>query len=102
MIRVHPVDGAELSLALGDPALTAIVRHHHERLDGSGYPDRLRGEEIPLAAQIVGILDVYDALTTPRPHAPALPAAQAIKEITRCRGAWSERVYRAFLSVVGP
>ncbi len=103
VVRMHPIWGIELLANVEFPwDLKPIIRWHHERYDGSGYPDRLRGEEIPLAAQIVGILDVYDALTTPRPHAPALPAAQAIKEITRCRGAWSERVFRAFLSAVGP
>jgi putative two-component system response regulator len=45
-----------------------IVRHHHERRDGSGYPDGLRGDEIPLTAQIIGLVDAYDALTTPRAY----------------------------------
>ena len=48
-----------------------IIRSHHERLDGSGYPDGLRGDDVPLLAQIVGIVDVYDALTSPRPYAGA-------------------------------
>jgi putative two-component system response regulator len=55
----------------------AIVRHHHERLDGTGYPDRLRGDAIPLLAQVIGIVDVYDALTTVRPYKEALPAERA-------------------------
>jgi putative two-component system response regulator len=54
-----------------------IVRCHHERADGSGYPDGLSGEEIPLLAQIMGVVDVYDALTTDRPYRPALSAADA-------------------------
>jgi putative two-component system response regulator len=54
-----------------------IVRCHHERADGSGYPDGLGGEEIPLLAQIMGVVDVYDALTTDRPYRPALSAADA-------------------------
>lgn len=49
-----------------------IVRHHHERLDGSGYPDGLRGDAVPLLAQIMGVVDVFDALTTPRPYKEAL------------------------------
>ena len=56
-----------------------IVRHHHERLDGTGYPDRLRGDEVPLLAQIVRIVDVFDALTTARPYREALPAAVACR-----------------------
>jgi putative two-component system response regulator len=50
-----------------------IVRHHHERLDGSGYPDRLSGDAVPLLAQIMGVVDVFDALTTSRPYKEALP-----------------------------
>jgi putative two-component system response regulator len=55
-----------------------IVRHHHERLDGSGYPDGLRGQAVPLSAQIVGLVDVYDALTSERPYRPALPPPEAL------------------------
>ena len=54
-----------------------IVRCHHERADGSGYPDGLGGEDIPLLAQLMGVVDVYDALTTDRPYRPALSAAEA-------------------------
>jgi putative two-component system response regulator len=58
-----------------------IVRHHHERLDGSGYPDGLRGDAIPMLAQIIAIVDVYDALTTVRPYKDARPAAAAYQEL---------------------
>ncbi len=54
-----------------------VVRHHHERLDGTGYPDGLRHDEIPLLAQIVGVVDVYDALTSVRPYKPAWSPARA-------------------------
>ena len=60
-----------------------IVRHHHERIDGSGYPDRLRDDAIPLLAQIMGIVDVFDALTTERPYKVALPFARAAEELRR-------------------
>jgi putative two-component system response regulator len=58
-----------------------IVRHHHERRDGSGYPDGLRGDAIPMLAQIIAIVDVYDALTTARPYKDALPAPGACQEL---------------------
>jgi putative two-component system response regulator len=58
-----------------------IVRHHHERLDGSGYPDALRGNAIPLLAQITAIVDVFDALTTKRPYKDAVPADRAYEEL---------------------
>jgi putative two-component system response regulator len=61
----------------------AIVRSHHERLDGSGYPDGLRGSGIPLAAQIVGMVDAYDAMTTTRPYRQALGRAHACEELLR-------------------
>jgi putative two-component system response regulator len=60
-----------------------IVRHHHERLDGSGYPDGLRGDAIPLLAQIMGVVDVFDALTTERPYRAALPVASAVEELRK-------------------
>lgn len=60
-----------------------IVRSHHERLDGSGYPDGLRGDEIPLIAQIAGIVDVFDALTFTRPYRAALSVEEAIGELRR-------------------
>jgi putative two-component system response regulator len=60
-----------------------IVRHHHERFDGCGYPDHLEGEAIPAAARIVAIADVYDALRRQRPHKPALPHADAVRVILR-------------------
>jgi len=58
-----------------------IVRHHHERLDGSGYPDGLRGDAIPLLAQVTAIVDVFDALATRRPYKDAVPAEQAYEEL---------------------
>ena len=60
-----------------------IVRHHHERLDGSGYPDGLRGDAIPLLAQIMSIVDIFDALTSERPYRAAIPAALAAEELQR-------------------
>jgi cyclic di-GMP phosphodiesterase len=59
-----------------------IVRHHHERLDGSGYPDGLRGSDVPLLAQIMSVVDVYDALTTARPYKPAFPVVEAFEELS--------------------
>jgi putative two-component system response regulator len=58
-----------------------IVRHHHERLDGSGYPDRLAGDAVPLLAQVMAVVDVFDALTTERPYKRALDPAAALREL---------------------
>ena len=69
-----------------------IVRHHHERLDGSGYPDGLRGGDVPLLAQIMSVVDVYDALTTERPYKPAFPAAVAFEELsTEANRGWRDQ-----------
>ena len=69
-----------------------IVRSHHERLDGSGYPDGLRGKDVPLLAQIMGIVDVFDALTTSRPYKAALPVERAFEElIVEADRGWRDR-----------
>lgn len=78
-IERHAAFGARLVASLEDPEMAAIVRHHHERIDGSGYPDRLRGEEIPLGARIVAVADTFDALTSSRPYREAFSAGAAIE-----------------------
>jgi putative two-component system response regulator len=66
-----------------------IVRHHHERLDGSGYPDGFLGETVPLLAQIMGIVDVFDAMTTDRPYRAAVsPEAAAAELVREAREGW--------------
>lgn len=79
LIELHPVDGAEIVSTLGDPDLTAMVRHHHERLDGSGYPDRLTAPEIPLGARIIAVADTFDAITSTRPYRPARTDHEALE-----------------------
>lgn len=81
-IKEHPAAGARILQAfdrthMGD--VYEIVLHHHERLDGSGYPDGLRGSEISLAARIVAVADVYDALISLRPYRGAMPHAEAVR-----------------------
>jgi putative two-component system response regulator len=83
----HPVIGAEIlsSLRLGG-LIGPIVRGHHEWWDGSGYPDHLRGEAIPVGARIVSVVDAYDAMTHARPYRAALSIEQARAELVRSRG----------------
>lgn len=83
-VKEHPVVGDRLC---GDlralHRVRSIVRHHHERLDGSGYPDGLVGDGIPLLAQIIGVVDVYDAMTTNRPYRSARTSDEALDELAR-------------------
>jgi putative nucleotidyltransferase with HDIG domain len=78
VMKRHPADGAQMVAEMGDPEITAMVLHHHERLDGSGYPEGLRGDQIPLGARIISVADTFDAITSgrayhgPRKHRPAL------------------------------
>src|SRR5438477_124685 len=98
LVQMHPIWGIELLASVEFPwDLKPIIRWHHERYDGTGYPDRLKGDEIPLAAQIVGMLDVYNALTSARAYQSARTADQALAELTRYRSWWSDRVFEAFL-----
>ena len=79
LIKSHTVIGDELCARLRSlQPVRAIVRHHHERLDGSGYPDGLVGDQIPLVAQITGLVDAYDALTTQRAYQTAQPTKHAV------------------------
>ncbi len=81
-MRQHPLIGAQIVAPLeffADGAV--IVRHHHERHDGSGYPDGLRGELIPLGARIVAVADVYDALTSDRPYRSRMSRTEAVRRL---------------------
>ena len=86
-MREHPSDGAAL-IATMTPLreLVTAVKHHHENWDGTGYPDGLAGELIPLAARIIRFADTMDAMTTARPYRPVMSAVEVRAEIVRCRG----------------
>ncbi|HEY5724419.1 MAG TPA: HD domain-containing phosphohydrolase [Methylomirabilota bacterium] len=102
VIKRHPVWGVELLAAVEFPwDIKPIIRYHHERYDGTGYPDRLKGDEIPLGAQIICIVDVYDALTTTRSYRGAMSHEQALAEMEASRHWWRPDVYAAFLQSVG-
>ena len=87
IIKSHPILGVSI---LGNvdflQKIVPIIRHHHERYDGRGYPDKLKGEEIPYLARIVSIVDTFDAMTTNRPYRKALTTEESLKEIERCKG----------------
>jgi two-component system cell cycle response regulator len=100
-MRRHTVIGERIILAAPSLAPTAaLVRSSHERFDGTGYPDALRGDAIPLGASIIAVCDAFDAMTTARPHAPQLDSEDAMSELVRCAGTqFDPEVVAAFASV---
>jgi response regulator RpfG family c-di-GMP phosphodiesterase len=86
----------------GSPIVLRIVRSHHERLDGSGFPDALKGDQIPLEARIVAVVDAFDAMTTNRAYRQPRTPEEAMKELHRCAGVhFDEAVIDAFLRAYG-
>jgi putative two-component system response regulator len=102
-IKSHTIIGDSICSNLHSlESVRPIVRHHHERLDGSGYPDRLKGNDVPLLAQIVGIVDAYDAVTTNRPYQHAQTPEEAIRMLYEHveRGWRSRELVDVFADVV--
>jgi putative nucleotidyltransferase with HDIG domain len=101
LMELHTIYGLELLEGVDFPwDIKPLIRWHHEKCDGSGYPDRLRGEAIPLEAQIIGIVDVYDALTSTRSYRAAMPADAAVEELRRCRAWWRDDIVEAALEYI--
>jgi len=101
VVEQHPLRGVEMLKDVEFPwDLASVIRWHHERYDGSGYPDGLVGDSVPLAAQIVGIADYYDAHVTTRPGHPAITPEEAIDRLKSHRGYWSGPVVDAFLKAL--
>jgi putative nucleotidyltransferase with HDIG domain len=98
VVQRHPADGAEIVSHFSRlREAVPLIRHHHERWDGKGYPDRLAGDEIPPEACVVGLADAWDAMTTDRPYREALSVEQAAAEVRKCRGTqFSPMVVDAF------
>jgi putative nucleotidyltransferase with HDIG domain len=99
-IKAHSTLGERiLAPFLGEaPVVLSIVRSHHERLDGAGFPDGLTGPGIPREARIVAVVDAFDAMTTNRAYRPSLRASDAIEELRRCAGThFDTEVVEAFL-----
>jgi putative nucleotidyltransferase with HDIG domain len=97
VMKRHPVEGARMTEVLGDTELTSIVRHHHERLDGTGYPGRLSTPDIPLGARIIAVADTFDAITSPRPYRRPRPHHAAMDILKQEAGTQLDpAVVRAF------
>ncbi|HEY3329724.1 MAG TPA: HD domain-containing phosphohydrolase [Capsulimonadaceae bacterium] len=102
MLRQQTVLSAEICAPMrSTPQILPIIRHHHEHVDGSGYPDHLVAEQIPLGARILAIADAYDAMTSQRPYRPALTPAKARNLLLSGAGQqWDKRLVDIFLTLL--
>ncbi|MDP9942547.1 HD-GYP domain-containing protein [Ectopseudomonas alcaliphila] len=102
-VRRHPEAGGEILLA--GKQVSALVLdvclHHHEKVDGSGYPHGLQGEQISLFARMGAVCDVYDAITSNRPYKPGWDPAESIRKMAEWKGHFDEAVFQAFVKTVG-
>jgi len=86
IVKSHAAWGAKIVEPLKVTAIERIVRHHHEAFDGQGYPDNLKGDQIPLGARIMTVADAFQAMVSARPYRKARPVEEALAELQRCRG----------------
>jgi response regulator RpfG family c-di-GMP phosphodiesterase len=103
IMRMHPIEGERICSGLNAfRRVLPIIRHHHEKLDGTGYPDGLKGDEIPMSARVLQIVDIYDALTTTRPYKPAMSTARALEimEAEVAKGWRDPRVFQEFREMI--
>lgn len=103
VIKTHPTAGHRMLLESGfDDALALdVCLHHHEKMDGSGYPDKLAGEAIPLYARMGAVCDVYDAVTSTRPYNNGWDPGETIRRMSSWKGHFDERILHAFIRCLG-
>ena len=102
-IRTHPDRGGKICKPLNSmKTALKIIRYHHEKLDGSGYPDGLKGDQVPVVARVMAIVDVYDALTTNRSYRAALApeVAFSIMEEESRKGWWDPDILDGFREII--
>ncbi|NIM20536.1 MAG: FHA domain-containing protein [Candidatus Latescibacteria bacterium] len=102
IIREHPALGASMIRMLGEMhPIVPLILHHHEAYDGTGYPDGIKGDEIPIISRIIAIADTYDAMTSDRPYRERRKKSEAIKELKRCSGTKLDpKIVDVFLEVL--
>lgn len=102
-MKLHPEWGHEMLSAGGgcSPVMLEVCLHHHEKVDGSGYPGRLAGEAIPLHARLGAVCDVYDAITSSRPYKAPWDAGDAVRQMAQWKGHFDPLIFQAFVKTVG-
>lgn len=103
IIKQHPVRGHEMLLASGvtNTSILDVCRHHHERVDGKGYPDALSGEDLSLIARMSAVCDVYDAITSDRPYKAGWDPAESIARMASWQGHFDTTVLQTFIKTIG-
>jgi len=102
LIYIHPIKGEDILKPIKQmKKILPIIRHHHERIDGNGYPDRLKGDEIPFLARILSVADAFDSMTSNRPYRNASTREYAISELENCKGTqFDSKIVDVFLKVL--
>ena len=100
-LRAHAVRGEQMLHARGAPTVAAIVRSHHERLDGSGYPDGLRGLAIPWEARLLAVVDAYDCMRAGRPYAAPIAYDEAIARLEAARTLYDSEAVEVLVATLG-
>jgi len=102
ILRAHAARGEQMLLSQGATALAAIVRGHHERLDGSGYPDGLRGLAIPWETRLLSVVDAYDAMRSGRPYAVAVSHDEALERLIAADHLYDVEAVAVLAATLGP
>ncbi len=103
IMRTHPTEGYKmLAASSGVDAISMdVVLHHHEKMDGSGYPEKLKGDEISLHAKMAAVCDVYDAITSNRPYKSGWDPAESLRRMAEWKGHFDPKVFQAFVKSMG-
>ena len=101
VMKTHPAQGVELLCGNASAAVIDVCLHHHEKMDGSGYPERLDGERISLLARMGAVCDVYDAITSNRPYKAGWDPAESLRRMASWKGHFDPLVFQAFVKTIG-